>query len=1089
MPVTLQRIPGDFPPSLRDLLERSRLDSLLIVVPTRRRIRHVSREVLRLADRGVSPALPIHTLETLATSLFQLSPRARRMISTALQTLLFDRAIREAGDVLRYFTLRGSGRRMFPGTFDTMVNVVTLLKEIGLTPALLEEEAEAAPLDEQAKLRDVAAVYRAYNEQLEQAGAIDLGGIYTDLTSDCSREQFVDLFRRAYPEATSLSLAGFDQFTPPEMDFLERLAGIPGLAVSLRFDFQHGNPRLFGHLEENYRRFLRLGFEEVRSGKVDRALHVSPPLRAPEVERVSTRIGEGLFLSRTARGRTHAGGRIRVLRARTRREEIATICRLIKQMVADRPDRDLSAICVSMVRPQRYTEIVREQFDRFGIPANITDRYSLHRSPLIASVIALLQMVARGYARDDVLRVLESQYFRFADELDAAALALVSSLLRITGGARSWRERIDRRLRVTSPTGRSWAESWSSPEEERHMLERARADVEQLFDLTAPLSGRYAPAAFETRLVQVLETVGLPSRLLARGDTAEVERDVRAYARLREVLHETVQLMERHEGSDRLQSLRSMTDTLRLAVMRERYNVREELGRGVLVTSIDETRGLAMEVMFVAGLVDGEFPAAYEPEVFLSARRQREREQWHLWQERYLFYQAVTNWSEALWITYPELEGELELVRSPFVDELNSIVDTPLIEAETAPEVLCSDDEVLSWYARRGQGATESPGADVPSLADRLGEINRVVEIERSRILNHALPQFEGMLGGALTEAARSWLEERRRAVFSVSQLESYAGCPFRYFAERLLQLAVPEEFSEEWTLRERGSLLHRILYEFQVERRALSLPPLAACDQEEFARARHRLREIAEQFLSAIDVPDPFWSYEREVLLGVEGRTSGVLEDLLITERDRSAEPVPRFFEVTFGGGGTIRDPEIDWPEAVVVGDLRLRGRIDRLDLAEDHFTVVDYKTGTTVPSVRDLEEGFSLQLPLYIQAAEQILSGFGYAGLRPAAGMFVQVRKPVRVRVGLGNAEYLGRAFTARESIRATVPDAESLRKLCEVSVARARECVDGIASGAFPLAEASRVARVCRPCPFKTMCRIQALRRVTPAESEGA
>ena len=835
MPVTLQRSLGLAPPSLGDLLERSRLDSLLIIVPTRRRIRHVSREVLRLADRGVSPSLPIHTLETLASSLYTASTSARRLISTAAQTLLFDRAVRDIGDSLAYFTLRGRDRRLFPGTFDTMVNIVSLLKETGVTSVLLEEEAREAPPEEQAKLRDVALIYRAYDQQLERSGAADLGGIFSSLTSGCSLEEFVALFRRVYPEATSLSLAGFDQFTPPEMDLLERLAAVPGLAVSLRFDFQHGNPRLFGHLEENYRRFLRLGFRETRSGALTPALQVSPRIRGPETERLIASMGEGLFLRRARDRRIQARDRIHILGARTRTEEIASICRRIKQMVTERPDRDLSAICVSMVRPQRYTEIVREQFDRFGIPANITDRYALHRSPLIAAVFALLQMVVRGYARDDVLRVVGSPYFRLLDTLDTDALARISSLLRITGGVRSWRERIERRRQDTSRTGWPSGQRSSTPEAEQRMLDRVRSDVEVLFELTAPLSGRHSPAKFETLLVKTLETLELPARLLARKDTAEVERDVRAYARFLEVLHETAQLMERQEGAARPISIQAMTETLRLAVMRERYNVREEFGRGVLVTSIDETRGLAMEVMFVAGLVDGEFPAAYVPEVFLSAKRQEEREQWHLWQERYLFYQAVTNWSESLWITYPELEGDLEFVRSPFVDELLAIVDAPVEETATAGDIFGSDDEVLSWHASRGIFAGEDLPTMTPALPERLGEIGRVVSIERSRMLSHAFPHFEGRLAAALTSAAQEWLEARREAVFSVSQLETYAACPFRYFAERLLRLEVPEDLGDEWTLQERGSLLHRILYEFQVERRAGALPSLSACDAKEY--------------------------------------------------------------------------------------------------------------------------------------------------------------------------------------------------------------------------------------------------------------
>ena len=94
--------------------------------------------------------------------------------------------------------------------------------------------------------------------------------------------------------------------------------------------------------------------------------------------------------------------------------------------------------------------------------------------------------------------------------------------------------------------------------------------------------------------------------------------------------------------------LRRFLDQLTVAVSRERYNVHERFRNGVLVTSIDETRGLSVGTMIVAGLMDGEFPSVYQPEVFLSEERQVLRRRRHEWQQRYLFYQAVTNFSDRL---------------------------------------------------------------------------------------------------------------------------------------------------------------------------------------------------------------------------------------------------------------------------------------------------------------------------------------------------------------------------------------------------------------------------------------------------------
>ncbi len=94
MPVLLRHRRIRSPISLEDVLSGSRLDEVLLVVPTKRRIRHLSRELLDRAQRGVAPALPIHTLESLGMTLFGASPRARRLVSGPVQSLLFDAAVR-----------------------------------------------------------------------------------------------------------------------------------------------------------------------------------------------------------------------------------------------------------------------------------------------------------------------------------------------------------------------------------------------------------------------------------------------------------------------------------------------------------------------------------------------------------------------------------------------------------------------------------------------------------------------------------------------------------------------------------------------------------------------------------------------------------------------------------------------------------------------------------------------------------------------------------------------------------------------------------------------------------------------------------
>ena len=1101
MPVVLQRNPGQTRATLQDLLETSRLDTLLVVVPTKRRIRHLTREVLSLARGGVSPALPIYTLESLAIAIVQASRHARKLVNGTLQTLLFERALEVTREMLGYFAPKARERRMFQGTFDKIVDVVNSLNEAGVYPDLLEEEAGEAPLDEQQKLLDVAAIYRAYNEQLELNGATDLGGIYRFIHAGSTQEEFQELFRNVFPSVETLSLAGFDEFTVPEISFIRRLSSTPGISVALLFDFQHGNRGLFGHLEDNYRRLTEIGFREEPTRGRSSMLTIGPRSRPEAATSTIDHLSRTLFKVGPVARRTDSAGRVAVVRTENRLREIEWICKRIKMLALGQPGIELSSVCVAMVRPQPYTDIVREQFSRFGIPVNITDRYELHRSPVMISIMGLLQLALRGFRRDDLLRILESPYLGLTRAplfLDAANIAQVSQQLRLTAGYRIWIDRISSRLQIlrekTSPT--QAGSRRSSAEREIQSLEKALDDLASLQRHIRPLLSEHSPRQFMQRVQAVLESLGVSRRILSRSHAVEgdrIERDMRAYARFSETMREMADLLSFQWGASARHPLRRYVEHLKLAISRERFNIREEFGRGVLVTSIDETRGLSMNIMFVAGLVDGEFPSVYQPEIFLSTGRQKLREQRHNWQNRYLFYQAVTNWSERLVLTYPEREGDIQLVRSPFVDAIMKVADVELIDASdrsSSPEILCAEDEALQWFARSGHDAGWQTEVSDHQLALRLEEVDRVIAIERSRMADHTLKEYEGLVFEALPERLQERLKAYRGATYSVSQLETYAECPFRFFAERVLGLGVTEDFREELTPLEHGSILHEALFEFYTARREQDLPALWRCTEEEFQKARDQLVGIVEAKLSSYEIPDAFWEIDKEELLGRRGGSGGVLQEFLEQERRRKVEPAPRFFEVAFGAPpGSTYDSTLSRDDPVTVGHVRLKGKVDRVDLAADHFTIFDYKTGRKLPTARAIRDGLSLQLPLYLLAVEHLLGGEEKRDCVPAGALYYQIRNPVRVRAAVGNAEYRQRAFDSGDGTKNISESGEELRSVLRISLAAAEAYVDGIASGSFPLVDAGRVDDTCRYCDHKTMCRIQSARRVHSSDRENS
>ena len=246
----------------------------------------------------------------------------------------------------------------------------------------------------------------------------------------------------------------------------------------------------------------------------------------------------------------------------------------------------------------------------------------------------------------------------------------------------------------------------------------------------------------------------------------------------------------------------------------------------------------------------------------------------------------------------------------------------------------------------------------------------------------------------------------------SASSLETYARCPFRYFLETVLGLQPWEEPERILALlpRDRGVLVHTILYDFFSRLQQTDQLPLSAQRSDD---ERRLLTRIAEEQFAVFAQTRPvglplLWECEREHLLRR-------LHAFLQRERQTERGFCPTAFEVFFGirskrvqhphtiGGhvysfGTeetglevgesertpnpqFLTPNIPVPFRLDTGEeVQLRGRIDRIDVSAEHIDLVqprqarilDYKTGRA--PARGFAGGTALQLALYLYAAQHL-------------------------------------------------------------------------------------------------------------------
>src|ERR1041384_6184854 len=533
MPVLLKknysRPAGDVQAEISRRLGAGEGETFLYIVPTKRKLRDVRREFLQEVPGGIAPAFHLFTLETLAARLFSLLCPPRRVIAGPAQSVLMNEAVHSIGGDLKYFRIPASNR-LPRGTLQKLVDLINTFKEKGVYLPVLYAELEASQPGEQLKLRDILAIYEAYEKKLGDH-FVDAAGMLKHVNAAWEPVKSPEIVGTHFSGVDTIIVSGFDEFSDPELTMLHNLSGLPGRGMLVAFDYHHANEEIFGHLRENYQKFLQMGFE-----------HSAVP--APRRPTFDDHIRQHLFREDGKRApgsaRVNCRGTVTVLCARDREQEAETVAKLIKRLVRERPERDLSRICVASYRPQPYAQLFRQAFERFGIPANVTDRYSLDQSPFVVALLSLLDVQERNFRLRDIMRALSSPYFEVPSGdsvVDAGNVYEIGTRLKISGGKTVWKKRIEQELasirQELSAAGSGEGDvDESQLRREENLHRRALRDVESLSVLLKRFERSMTPAQFKDGLLTLLRDLRAVECLLkVSPDTLgyeQIEKDTRS---------------------------------------------------------------------------------------------------------------------------------------------------------------------------------------------------------------------------------------------------------------------------------------------------------------------------------------------------------------------------------------------------------------------------------------------------------------------------------------------------------------------------------------------------------------------------------
>lgn len=1028
---------------INDHIINKTLDELLIIVPTNRKIRYLKRDLISLSPDNAVAKLNLYTLSTFSSGIFLDNNNTQpEVLTEPSSAVLLNKAFSDTE--LKYFSNYKNG--IPRGTLDRIKNVISEYKQNGIYPDNLLEESEKLGGSEKLKAIDIANVYSAYLKLSKELNVFETGDIY-NFVLNLDRDEFKRSFTNLFGKIKKVVINGFDEFTLPEIEIINLTADLKSIDLFLVFDYYRYNPSLFSHLNNCYDKLKLKGFDEVEDTRFEQLRNFHQIVR------------KSLFKTSDDKIKQNTDVKLTVLKTSSPEEEIKTIAKEIKRLIVE-GNTAPESIAVTFNLISDHSDIVRHIFTDYGIPFNLTDRFSLSQSPPVIAMVNFLEIMENNFYYKNIFRALTGRWIKI-DELDFPNLIRVTAELKIISGYSNWVDTLNRTINEIKN---------NTTDEDDHFLpieyyEKSLADINKIYNYLIPFKERKTINQFNEELKKLILNLNLPQRIVNDLDDY-VEKNTKALTVFLETLDELFDLLNDEYGKEKTFPLTFFLTQIKTALQFSRYNIKERHNSGVLVTSVNELRGLSFDYLFLGGMTDGEFPTRYQPEIFFSGSYKKD-ELRHIMEERYHFYQTLSCANNSLYLSYALANEKKEFTVSSFLDEFTGLFKCEIKEAKDLEIFIYNKSELLKKLDILRKQLPDISFADYNISVDL---IDHSINVDKNRIENLKIEsEYTGYISNDLSDEAVNKLKEQSNKQYSASQLEEYAKCPFQYFLKRILMLETIEEPTEELESFELGSIIHSILYEFYKTIRQKEIV-IKGCDQKTFDKAEKLLFAIAEKKIERLHLKTDAIFYDLEKIFGIAGNNqNSILYKFLEEEQQNDDGYLPSYFELEFGEFGKNDSKK----RTLQVGDVKVRGKIDRIDIQSDQnrIKVIDYKLGGKKPAIDELSSGISLQLPLYLYASKKLLEAEINKDVLPFEAIIYSLKLgkenfgPKSVRLSGANKKL---------SEEKLIEDNEELIRVCEEAV---NKYVKNITEGKFNLSELeNRENKVCRFCDFISICRVQ-------------
>ena len=906
------------------------------------------------------------------------------------------------------------------GTQAAILSLIDEWQRSGYTADLITKKVQKAGNKAAQHIAELAQIFSAYQKALKDLNYTDQHGLVLQLTEFLNNNQNIHCL------SNFIVVDGFDRFNSMQLGLLKALTKhVEELYIS--FDYDEPGKNLF----EEY------GWKIRSKNEIDKLLADAFAISSVE-GKVETQIGK-------------ACSNIESLAATDRLSEMEIIAARIKSAILFENIKT-NEIIVTARNLDPYKSAIEAAFKEAGIDYHIDEPIALSKLPIIRFLLSLLSLAQNDFKRRQVIDCLRNPYFSISSfGLNDQHIELLNTLSlnkRVVAGRQQW----NKCLANETTLARS---------------------VDNIFNvLSVPDSISSATAYViwaEDLLEKVLDLTAINDHLDPVGTWKQKEA-------LAQFKHQLAHLIKEEEIQTKLEKVKFghndkhkfdsslIYEHLKQKIVNANFAPPAYNSSQVLITSAELAPNQKYKHVYLAGLLEGGFPAVKTSNGFLSPQ---ELEHWrsidvNLYNPRMeagfeyaLFASLVNRASDKLTLSYPTIEissSKDELLPSFFFNALNinteNIKSLSINDSDKSPTSMRNLFANYFWQGEKVETIITVPinisAVNINNFADQLQDKLNFSEIRSNQ---QALSPVNGYLVDHVTA---STVKISMPEYFNASQLNDYGKCPFNFWLTRMLNITPHEEPELGLSIQDRGTFYHKALELFY--QRVIDYKITIGFNQ------KNKLQEIfAASLKEALDwlEKEPwfrvneFWTQEKNTLAF---RLNNFFEEEFNRYIAEMGQYQPYMVEAIFG-------PDNQYPALTLTKNgktIKIRGKIDRIDIEKNSFgenrklRLIDYKSGSAFISRDDFESGRNIQLPVYALAVEKsILPNSKVQGYQ---------------YLSIGT----GKVLSAKRQDQLSVQD--DLNILQDKVFA----FVESIGKGDFSVKPSND--KVCLTCIHKTVCRVK-------------